>query len=92
MTTETPKTPDNKDKKTSAMKMVGTVHSNKMTNTVIVKIDQVKVHPKYKKRYRMTNKFAADTAGNKYEMGDKVEIMESKPLSKTKRWVVTKKV
>jgi len=75
----------------SGLKLVGTVSSNKMTNTVVVKIDQVKVHPKYQKRYRVTKKFKADTAGNAYVVGDKVEIMESKPLSKTKRWVVTKK-
>lgn len=78
--------------KKSGLKLVGTVSSNKMTNTVIVKIDQVKVHPKYQKRYRMTKKYAADTAGQQYAIGDKVEIMESKPISKTKNWVVTRKI
>jgi small subunit ribosomal protein S17 len=78
--------------KKSGLKLVGTVTSAKMTNTVIVKIDQVKVHPKYKKRYRTSKKFAADTAGQPYAVGDKVEILESRPISKTKNWVVTRKV
>ena len=70
----------------------GVVHSAKMTNTVIVKISEVKVHPKYHKRYTVTKKFAADTAGVAYAEGDKVEIKESRPLSKTKNWVVTRKI
>jgi len=76
----------------SSLKLVGTVSSNKMTNTVIVKVDQIKVHPKYQKRYKMSKKYAADTAGHKFEIGDKVEIMEFRPMSKTKNWVVTRKV
>jgi small subunit ribosomal protein S17 len=78
--------------KKSGITLVGTVSSNKMTNTVIVKINQVKVHPKYHKRYQVTKKYAADTAGQQYQIGDKVEIMESRPLSRTKNWVVVKKV
>jgi small subunit ribosomal protein S17 len=76
----------------SGFKLIGLVTSNKMTNTVIVKVDQIKVHPKYQKRYRANKKYAADTAGQTYAIGDKVEIMESRPLSKTKNWVVTRKV
>ena len=72
--------------------MVGRVSSNKMTNTVIVKVDQVKVHPKYKKRYTTSQKFAADTAGVAYAIGDKVELKESRPLSKTKHFIVVRKV
>jgi small subunit ribosomal protein S17 len=83
-------TPDTAPK--SNLKLVGTVSSNKMTNTVIVKIDLVKVHPKYQKRYRISKKYAADTAGHKFEIGDKVEIMETRPISKTKTWVVTRKI
>lgn len=75
-----------------SMTMVGTVSSNKMTNTVIVKVEQVKVHPKYHKRYTTAKKFVADTAGKAYGIGDKVEIKECRPLSKTKNWVVTKKI
>lgn len=78
--------------KKSGFKLIGEVASNKMTKTVIVKVDQVKVHPKYQKRYRSTKKYAADTAGQTYAVGDKVEIMETRPLSKTKNWIVTRKV
>jgi small subunit ribosomal protein S17 len=84
MTQETPKK--------SGTKLIGVVTSNKMTNTVKVKVDQVKVHPKYQKRYRMSQKFAADTAGEKFEIGDKVEIIETRPMSKTKNWKVVRKV
>jgi small subunit ribosomal protein S17 len=80
------------DVKKSGLKLVGTVASAKMANTVIVKIDQIKVHPKYQKRYRTNKKHAADTAGQTYAVGDKVEIMETRPLSKTKHWVVTRKI
>ncbi len=76
----------------SGLTLVGQVASNKMTNTVIVKVDTIKVHPKYQKRYRTSKKYAADTAGATYQIGDKVEIMQSKPISKTKNWVVTRKV
>ena len=80
------------EKKTTATILVGQVASNKMTNTVIVKVESVKVHPKYQKRYRVSKKYAADTAGQTYAVGDKVEIKESRPLSKTKNWVVTRKI
>lgn len=74
------------------MVLVGQVSSNKMAKTVIVKISQVKVHPKYHKRYQVTKKYAADTAGQEYQIGDKVEIKETRPLSRTKNWVVVRKV
>ncbi len=77
--------------KKSGATLIGKVSSNKMTNTVIVEIDQVKVHPKYHKRYTVTSKMVADTAGGTYAIGDKVEIMECAPISKTKRWKVVKK-
>jgi small subunit ribosomal protein S17 len=75
----------------SGFTMTGTVSSNKMTNTVIVEVSQVKVHPKYHKRYTVTNKFVADTAGVMYAIGDKVQIVETRPMSKTKRFKVVKK-
>ena len=72
-------------------KMIGVVSSNKMQKTVIVKVESVKVHPKYHKRYKITKKFPAH-ANEQYAVGDRVEIEESKPLSKTKNWVVTRKI
>lgn len=80
------------DNKAGGLKLTGTVASAKMANTVIVRVDQVKVHPKYHKRYRTNSKFAADTAGQQYAAGDRVEIQECRPLSKTKNWKVTRKL
>ena len=73
-------------------KVTGLVVSNKMQKTVIVKVASVKVHPKYHKRYTVFNKFAAHAPEGEFKIGDKVEIEESRPLSKTKSWIVTKKV
>lgn len=76
----------------SGQKFIGQVSSNKMQNTVVVRVEAVKVHPKYQKRYKVFKKFVADTAGVEYAIGDRVEILESKPISKTKRWTVLRKV
>ena len=70
----------------------GIVESAKMTNTVIVKVGTVKVHPKYHKRFVVTKKYPAHNEIADVKMGDKVEITESKPYSKTVNWVVTKKI
>ncbi len=67
---------------------VGTVVSNKMDKTVVVAIvDHVK-HPLYKKIVKNTVKFKAHDEENACGIGDKVEIMETRPLSKDKRWRV----
>ena len=65
---------------------VGIVSSNKMDKTIVVSIlDSVK-HPLYKKVIKRTVKFKAHDENNKCNIGDKVEIMETRPLSKDKRW------
>ena len=67
---------------------VGIVSSNKMDKTIVVSIlDSVK-HPLYKKVIKRTVKFKAHDELNECNIGDKVEIMETRPLSKTKRWRV----
>lgn len=66
----------------------GQIVSNKMQNTVVVKVETVKVHPKYRKRYTSVKKFKADTTGKVFEIGDRILIEESRPLSKDKRWRV----
>ncbi len=68
---------------------VGVVVSNKMTNTVIVKVDRTISHPRYKKIITRGKKYYAHTDEN-LQMGDKVEIIEARPLSKLKRWRVSK--
>ena len=65
---------------------VGTVVSNKMEKTIVVAIaDNIK-HPLYKKVIKRTVKFKAHDENNECNIGDKVEIMETRPLSKNKRW------
>jgi len=62
------------------------VLSNKMDKTIIVSDERRIQHPIYKKFYKKTTKFAAHDPENKCDIGDKVKIMETRPLSKTKRW------
>lgn len=70
----------------------GIITSNKMQNTVVVTVHTYKNHPIYHKRFRVSKKYYADTAGKTYNEGDLVIIAESKPISKLKRWVVTETV
>jgi small subunit ribosomal protein S17 len=65
---------------------VGKVLSNKMDKTIIVSEEKKIMHPIYKKYYKKTTKFAAHDPKNTCDIGDKVKIMETRPLSKTKRW------
>lgn len=67
----------------------GTVISTKMNNTIIVKVDSYKTHPKYKKRYRVSKKFYAHDENNSAKVDDVVTIYETRPLSKLKRWTLT---
>ena len=69
---------------------VGKVVSDKMDKTVVVAIvDNVK-HPLYKKIIKRTVKLKAHDENNECRIGDRVEVMETRPLSKDKRWRVTK--
>ncbi len=65
---------------------VGKVLSNKMDKTIIVIEEKRVMHPIYKKFYKKSTKFAAHDSKNTCDIGDKVKIMETRPLSKTKRW------
>jgi small subunit ribosomal protein S17 len=76
--------------RTGKLRKIGRVVSNKMDKTVIVAVDYQRQHPLYRKTMTRTNRFAAHDAENQCEIGDTVEIEESRPLSKTKRWVVTR--
>jgi len=69
----------------------GEIVSDKMDKTVVVKVSRLKVHPKYKRRYRVSRNFKAHDEKNEYHIGDKVIIQETRPLSKEKRWIVKKK-
>lgn len=65
---------------------MGIVSSNKMDKTLVVRVERRKRHPRYGKYIRRTTVYKAHDEGNRANVGDKVEIMETKPLSKTKRW------
>ena len=70
--------------------VVGTVISNKMDKTVVVKVERLVKHPMYHKYIRRRTQFAAHDEANNCKIGDKVLITESRPLSKTKKWRVSK--
>ena len=72
-------------------KFSGTVVSDKMDKTIVVRIDTVKVHALYGKRYKVSKKFQVHDPENKFKIGDTVSFVETKPLSKNKRWLVINK-
>ena len=65
---------------------VGKVVSNKMDKTIVVAIEDSVKHPLYKKIIKRTVKFKAHDENNDCNIGDRVEIMETRPISKDKRW------
>ena len=68
--------------------LVGTVVSDKMDKTVVVAVETNVRHPIYKKTVKRTYKLKAHNEENDCKVGDKVKVMETKPLSKDKRWRV----
>jgi small subunit ribosomal protein S17 len=67
---------------------MGTVVSNKMEKTVVVAVERLVQHSLYSKSVRQTVKFKAHDENNESHVGDKVKIMETRPISKDKRWRV----
>jgi len=68
----------------------GKVVSNKMDKTIVVAIETTKRHPLYKKTMRTTKNYKAHDENNEANIGDTVEIMETRPLSKDKNWRLVK--
>ena len=66
--------------------LIGTVESNKMDKTIVVKVETAVRHPIYKKIVKRTYKLKAHDEENVCRIGDKVKVMETRPLSKDKRW------
>lgn len=66
----------------------GVVVSDKMDKTVVVAVDTLKAHPKYLKRYLVTKRYKAHDPENKFKIGDKVRIQETRPMSRGKKWKV----
>lgn len=65
---------------------LGTVSSDKMDKTITVSVETVKQHPLYKKTIKTSKKYKAHDENNEAKAGDIVKIMETRPLSKEKRW------
>ncbi|GFR38842.1 30S ribosomal protein S17 [Insulibacter thermoxylanivorax] len=65
---------------------IGKVVSDKMDKTIVVSVETYKKHPLYHKRIKYTKKFKAHDENNQAKIGDTVKIMETRPLSKDKRW------
>ncbi|MDD2388918.1 MAG: 30S ribosomal protein S17 [Desulfobacterales bacterium] len=70
--------------------LLGIVVSNKMDKSVTVLVERIVKHPLYQKYVRRRSKFAAHDTINECQIGDKVIISESRPISKTKNWRVSK--
>jgi small subunit ribosomal protein S17 len=69
-------------------RLTGQVVSNKMDKTVVVEVKRTMRHPLYEKVLRETKRYKAHNESNELEIGDVVVIVESRPISKTKRWAV----
>jgi small subunit ribosomal protein S17 len=82
----------NAEKKSLARTLVGRVVSNKMEKTVTVLVERRVKHPLYGKYIVKSNKYHAHDESNALNEGDVVEIAESRPLSRTKTWAVTRVV
>ena len=65
---------------------IGSVVSNKMDKSIVVSVERLVRHSLYKKYFRKTSKFMAHDEENQCQVGDTVKIVETRPLSKLKRW------
>lgn len=76
----------------SKKKLQGIVVSDKMQKTVVVEVERVTEHPKYKRRYKVHKKYKAHDENKTYKVGDNVIIEETTPISKDKKWIVISKI
>lgn len=79
---------ETKEKNKVVGKKKGVVVSDKMTKTVVVAVDTFKTHSKYKKKYKSTKKYKVHDEEGKCKMGDTVEIVPCRPISKDKSYKV----
>ncbi|MEK7105706.1 MAG: 30S ribosomal protein S17 [Patescibacteria group bacterium] len=77
-------------KTTMKRQLTGVVVSNKMEKTIVVRVDRTIQHPKYGKRYTVSKRYKTHVEGEKPEVGAKVTIQETRPLSKDKRFRLVK--
>lgn len=79
------------DKNIKKRVLSGIVVSEKMDKTIVVLVSTIKKHLKYQKQYKSSKKYHAHDPKNEYHEGDKVSIIESRPISKLKKWKVISK-
>lgn len=90
MATETPTQTESAREKSRKRTLVGVVTSDKMAKTRVVLVERRVSHGKYGKFLTKRTKFKVHDEKNEYRVGDRVEIVESRPLSREKRWKVTR--
>lgn len=73
-------------------RLTGVVVSDKMQKTVVVKVERLKVHPKYKRAFKVHKKYKAHDEKGEFHVGDRVVIEECRPMSREKRWRVINKL
>jgi len=76
------------DKKVIKRKMSGVVVSVKGDKTIVVEVKRTKLHSKYLKRFIVSKKYQVHDPKNSHQVGDKVEFVECRPISKCKKWLV----
>ncbi len=72
--------------------LTGIIVSDKMAKTIVVEVERIKQHSKYKRRYKQHKKYKAHDEKGEYKKGDRVVIEECRPLSRDKHWKVIKKL
>lgn len=80
------------DKTTSGKTFEGIVVKSAMKDTCTVEVQRYEKHPKYKKYIRRSKKFLVHNPGNSVQVGDKVTIRETRPISKMKRFVIASRI
>lgn len=81
----------NSEKEVIQRRLKGEVVSDKMDKTIVVQVDEFKLHPRYHKRYRSSKKYKVDDSKNMFKVGDVVEFIQCRPISKDKKWRVVYK-
>lgn len=69
--------------------LIGTVVSNKMEKSAVVAVESSKIHPIYRKRFKTTKRFIVHDESNAVQVGDRVELSETRPMSARKRFVIS---
>jgi small subunit ribosomal protein S17 len=83
-----PQKPKKTEKETILVKKVGQVVSDKNDKTIIVEVVDIKTHPVYGKKYKRTNRYKVHDEKNEHKAGEKVTIVQCRPISKEKTWKV----